>query len=88
MTNNDSALAEAFYRISHLSNDERELLHAGKMAYMSRMSREEEKFEQGELKGKIEMVKKLFGMGLSDEQIAKASELPQTKIDEIRAGLK
>ena len=50
----DDALAEGFYRISHLSRQELESLHAGKMAYASRISLQEEKFKEGELKGKIE----------------------------------
>ncbi len=33
------------------------------------------------------MVKNLIGMALPDEQIAKASGLPQEQIEEIRAGM-
>ncbi|HCU06555.1 MAG TPA: hypothetical protein DIC42_03120 [Holosporales bacterium] len=42
---------------------------------------------EGELNAKIDMVRNLIVMGLPDEQIAKASGLPQKKIEEIRAGM-
>ena len=43
--------------------------------------------EEGKIEAKIEMVKNLIGMALPDEQIAKASGLPQEQIEEIRAGM-
>ncbi|MDP3641073.1 MAG: Rpn family recombination-promoting nuclease/putative transposase [Alphaproteobacteria bacterium] len=42
---------------------------------------------EGELNAKIDMVRNLIVMDLPDEQIAKASGLPQKKIEEIRAGM-
>ncbi len=44
-------------------------------------------FEEGRVIGTIDMVRNLIVMGLPDEQIAKASGLPQKKIEEIRAGM-
>lgn len=93
MTNNDPALAEGFHRISHLSNDERESLHAGKMAFMSRMSREEEKFDEGVVKGKIEgKIEMLIDDGLTDGTIFKRLQpkhptISLKHIEKIRAGM-
>ena len=90
MTNNDPALAEGFHRIAHLSQNEKEALHAGKMAYMSRMSREEEQFAEGVVKGKIEI---LIDDGQPNDQILKRLQLKHPslslkQIEKIRDGIK
>jgi hypothetical protein len=92
ITNNDDALAEGFYRISHLSRQELESLHAGKMAYASRISLQEEKFKEGELKGKIEgkidVVCNLLNMGvLTSKQIAQVSGLTPRQVESVRQSM-
>ncbi len=89
MTNNDPALAEGFHRIAHLSQNEKEALHAGKMAYMSRVSREEEQFAEGVVKGKIEI---LIDDGQPNDQILKRLQLKHPslslkQIEKIRAAM-
>lgn len=63
-------------------------IHTATSLPLAKIQEIKNNFEEGKIEGKIDMVNNLLGMGLSDEQIAKASELPQTKIEEIRASMK
>lgn len=88
----DMALAEGFYRVSHLSPNELESLRAGQMAYMSRMAREVEEFNKGKTEGKIEgekaakieIARNLKSMNLSVEQIKAATGLTEAEINDLK----
>ena len=71
----DRYLAEGFHRVSHLTDGEAEALHQGKMAFLSRMSREDEKYAEGEAKGLVKGRAEGKAEGEVTGRIAKTREM-------------
>ncbi|HCU06405.1 MAG TPA: hypothetical protein DIC42_02315 [Holosporales bacterium] len=70
-----------------LENEEKAMAEKAKIQERYEAETAKKHKEEGKIEAKIEMVKNLIGMALPDEQIAKASGLPQEQIEEIRAGM-
>lgn len=71
-----------------LEDEEKAMAEKAKVQERYEAKKAKKYIEKGEIEGKIDMVKNLIGMGLSDEQIITASKLSKEKIEEIRAGMK
>jgi DNA-directed RNA polymerase specialized sigma24 family protein len=69
----DDAVAQGFYRVSHLESHETERLHDERIAFDSQSQLRQDDLSQGEKKGRIEIAHKLHLMshlGLSAEEIS------------------
>jgi hypothetical protein len=70
---NDDAVAQGFYRVSHLKSHETERLHDERIAFDSQSQIKQDEFSQGEKKKSMDIARKLHLMshlGLSAEEIS------------------
>jgi predicted transposase/invertase (TIGR01784 family) len=90
LVSEDDALAEGFHRLSHLTEAEAEGLHAGQVAFASRLDRELEKFEEGEKKGekkaKIEIAREMLTDNVTLSTIVRYTGLSIDDIEALREG--
>ncbi len=84
----DKHVAEGFHRVSHLTTDETESLFKGKMAFMSRMSREEERYEEGKEEGRTaerqENIRFMLTMGVPSDKICAQFKISIDALEQIR----
>lgn len=90
LSKQNAGLKEAYNELISLSNDDirRQIYESRKKAIMDynvqQRAAKEEGFEQGEIKGKIEIAKKLLNKGLEINFISEMTELSLEKIEQLK----